>query len=662
MRLGRSSRPTYRSSHPGCTFGSHRPDSTDQSSSEKGNRLNLSDERTPDRPAQQAGPPERRTAAAPPADPGSERLARARLAFLVDERMEEGVVREPILASWTRSRHFDVAADHLVMPYEPDLALDTLLARTAAPVVREVADQLVGEPVSLILTDGEGVVLDRRSGDARLRRGLDGIQLAPGFSYAEKHVGTNGIGTALEGRAPARVFGHEHFAEHLEQFACAGAPVRHPVSGKVLGVVDLTCWRGDANMMMVTIAASVAKRIEELLLEQSGRRELTLLNDYLTACRRGRGAVFALSQDLLMMNDRARELFDPADQGPLLAEAGAALATGHAHPLLVDLPSGSTARLLCRPSWSDGGDSGGVVHVQLIADGTVHPRIGPVAPVLPAAVGSAPLWAKCCQAVDRHFRAREWLVLEGEPGTGKATLARATHQGRTPAAHLRVFDAAHAGPRWLAEVVDELENSNGGTLVLTHVDRLDADTVLALSDALDPLRESIDSERPWVVATVDTGAGDPTSGAGAAWRELLAHFPSTVEVPPLRHHVEDVAELVPYLLARLTRGTELRCSAEAMRVLMRNRWPGNVEQLYQVLRKIVTRRRTGVVTAADLPAECRAVTRRVLTPLEAIECDAIVDALVDARGNKAEAARHLGMSRATIYRKIRGYGISMPTS
>ena len=142
--------------------------------------------------------------------------------------------------------------------------------------------------------------------------------------------------------------------------------------------------------------------------------------------------------------------------------------------------------------------------------------------------------------------------------------------------------------------------------------------------------------------------------------ELFDCFPRTVEVPPLRHHVEDVAELVPYLIARLTRGSDLTCSPEAMRVLMRNRWPGNVEQLYQVLRKIVAKRRTGVIGLRDLPPECRATTRRVLTPLEAIECDAIVDALIDNEGNKAEAARHLGMSRATIYRKIRGYGISMP--
>jgi transcriptional regulator of acetoin/glycerol metabolism len=191
--------------------------------------------------------------------------------------------------------------------------------------------------------------------------------------------------------------------------------------------------------------------------------------------------------------------------------------------------------------------------------------------------------------------------------------------------------------------------------VLTHVDRLSVQGSRALADALEQHRETTDPDRPWVVATVSR----PMLGTESLdW--LLGCFPRTVELPPLRHHMEDVAELVPHLLARLTHGADLRCSPEALRLLMRNRWPGNIGQLYDVLRKVVSKRRAGVVEVRDLPPECRAISRRVLTPLEAIECDAIVEALLDTDGNKAEAAGVLGVSRATIYRKVREYGITMP--
>lgn len=97
-----------------------------------------------------------------------------------------------------------------------------------------------------------------------------------------------------------------------------------------------------------------------------------------------------------------------------------------------------------------------------------------------------------------------------------------------------------------------------------------------------------------------------------------------------------------------------------MRLLMRNQWPGNVEQLRGMLLKVVAHRRTGVIKLADLPADAMATTRRVLSPLESIERDAVVETLINTAGNCAQAAHHLGMSRATIYRKIRYYGINVP--
>ena len=541
-----------------------------------------------------------------PEDAGTARLALARIAFLTEGAPSPEVVREPILASWTRSRLWHVPVDHLDVPFEADLDGESALLRAARPVLAQAAEQFTSEPVSVILCDANGVVLTRDTGDERLEKSLDRVWLAPGFSYAEEHVGTNGIGTALEGGGPARVFGHEHYVEHLEEFACTGVPVRHPVTHKVLGVIDLTCWRRDAGSMMAAAASALGQRIEAMLLEHSGRREHALLHDYLTACRRNRDAVLAVGDDLLMLNDRARDLLAPADQGPLLAEIAEALATGRRQQLLVDLPSGLTARVQCKPSFTDGSGTGGVALVQMI-------------------------------------------------GQGKTTLARAVHQSRTPAAHLRVLDAAEYGPRWVADVIDELA-TGGGTLLLTHVDTLPPEAMSVLVDVLEPYRDSTGADGHWVVVTTGKQRGDRDGDLTT----LLTLFPRTVEVPPLRHHVEDVAELVPHLLIRLTRGGNLSVSPAVMRVLMRNLWPGNVEQLYQVLRTTVARRRSGTIELADLPPECRATTRRVLTPLEAIECDAIVEALLDTDGNKAEAARQLGMSRATIYRKIRGYGLTVP--
>jgi sigma-54 dependent transcriptional regulator, acetoin dehydrogenase operon transcriptional activator AcoR len=589
--------------------------------------------------------------------PGSgPEIARARTLFLIDEPVAPGAVREPILASWTRSRLAHVRPDNLDLPFERGGGDDTILGRAAEPVLRQIADLFATEPVSVILCDADGVVLSRLTGDSGLEHHLNRVWLAPGFSYAEQFVGTNGIGTALEARGPAQVFGHEHFVERLEELACAGAPIRHPVTGKVLGVVDLTCWQRDAGPMLVATAGTLTHRIEQVLLEQSGQRELAVLNDYLVACRRNRGPVLALGDDLLMMNDRAREMLEPADQEPLLAEAREALAEGRRHPLLIDLPSGRTARVHIRPTLTARGVVGGVLDVQLISSvPPADPSVVAPPTRLSAAVGAGASWTKCCRAVDRHLLAREWLVLEGEPGSGRETVARAAHQLRTPAARLRVLAAEDTTLDWGAEVADELA-STGGSLVLTDVDRLPAPQMAALVELLEPYRESTDADRPWVVATVRPLAGEPPPELA----DLLACFPSTVVVPPLRHHVEDVGWLVPQLLARITHGTSLTVSPEAMRVLTHNRWPGNVDQLVAVLRKVVARRRAGVVEPWDLPPECRSTAKRVLTPLESLECDAIVEALLETRGSKVEAARRLSMSRATIYRKIRDYGISVP--
>jgi sigma-54 dependent transcriptional regulator, acetoin dehydrogenase operon transcriptional activator AcoR len=94
-----------------------------------------------------------------------------------------------------------------------------------------------------------------------------------------------------------------------------------------------------------------------------------------------------------------------------------------------------------------------------------------------------------------------------------------------------------------------------------------------------------------------------------------------------------------------------------MGTLARATWPGNARQLLEVLREVVRHRRTGAIEPDDLPPSVRSGSRRHLNLIEAMQRDAVVRALTDAEGDKTRAARSLGMSRATIYRKIHDYGI-----
>jgi hypothetical protein len=111
-----------------------------------------------------------------------------------------------------------------------------------------------------------GVALSRLTADHDLERHLDRVQLAPGFSYAEEFAGINEIGTALESGQAAHVFGHEHYAEHLEDLACAAVPIRHPISGKAAGAVNLTSWRKDAGRLLIALAQSTARQVTQGLL------------------------------------------------------------------------------------------------------------------------------------------------------------------------------------------------------------------------------------------------------------------------------------------------------------------------------------------------------------------------------------------------------------
>jgi transcriptional regulator of acetoin/glycerol metabolism len=583
-------------------------------------------------------------------------LARAREAFLTSGELMGADVREVILSSWRRSRFWGVAVNQVELPYRGELDFDSRLLHASQPVLNRLERELADARMSVILTDAQAWVLDRRAGERSLNSYLDRILLAPGFSYAEKFIGTNGIGTALEEKRASHVFGHEHFVDRLHAVSCAGAPIRDPITGKVLGVIDVTCWRADASLLMSVLVQEAARDVETRLFELSGDRERALLREFLAACRRTKRPVLSLSDDLTITNVSATHLLDHDDYAIVREKAVELASSPRETTGEVLLSGGQLVRLLCRPVTSSSGNAGTIVEIQLAGDSKPRPvAVSQNARPLPGLAGRSSAWARACDEVDASSRRRAWVLLVGEPGVGKVSLARAVHRRAQPQSRLWAVDGSEipdgALGEWLTQLRERLADP-AGTIVLRHLERLTPPAALAVGAALEHAGRS--GEAPWVVGTLAA-----TTIIGEELDALLRHFLSSVTVPPLRHRIDDVRDLVPVLLARHAAGTTVECSPEVLQTLLRREWPGNVAELEEVLQAALARQRSGRIRLEDLPEDLHAQSRRVLSSWESLERDAIARALVKTRGNRTEAAAQLGISRATIYRKIHAYGIEI---
>jgi sigma-54 dependent transcriptional regulator, acetoin dehydrogenase operon transcriptional activator AcoR len=577
----------------------------------------------------------------------------ARDRFLESENVDDTAVRGTILASWRRSQFWGVPVDELTPPYRPDTEIDSRLVHAARPVMDRLEAALAGAPMSVILTDAHACVLDRRAGEPSLNKHLDMILLAPGFSYAEQFVGTNGIGTALEARQSSRVFGSEHFSERLQSMSCAGTPIRNLLNGRVEGVIDLTSWRANASLLMQAMSQEAAAEIEQLLVHQSSEREQALLLEFLAVNRRTAKAVLAVGDDIVMTNEVADRALDRADHLILRERAAGTMSGSHDASGEVVLSRGQMARIRCRPVASAIGTAGAIIEITL---GEVTPRhhaTGTLsAEPLADLAGHSAEWIEASKQVEAHCRARSWLLVAGESGVGKFALIQAAHRRWYPDQHLNVLDALELADdvvkAWLARNAGFEETP--GTLVLRHVDQMSP----AALGQLDAVLQMVDHSPPgpWVVGTVQSDT-DMEERLG----KLFQHFTESVPVPPLRHRIEDLRELVPHFLRRHAPGRRIAIAPDAMQTLFRGAWPGNVAELERALRSALARRHTGQITVADLPDSCHATSRGVLSEWECIERDAITRALRDSNGDKIKAAVRLGISRATIYRKIRTFGI-----
>jgi transcriptional regulator of acetoin/glycerol metabolism len=146
------------------------------------------------------------------------------------------------------------------------------------------------------------------------------------------------------------IVGGEHFAECLQPYACAGAPVRDPFTGRLEGVLDISCLAEHSSPIMHSLVRTAAAHIERGLLADRNQLQQALFDVYTRVDARSRLAVLAVGERTVMANSPMQSLLDPGDLVSLQEFARFVMLRRSTVDDAVDLPSGSRVRMLAEAS------------------------------------------------------------------------------------------------------------------------------------------------------------------------------------------------------------------------------------------------------------------------------------------------------------------------
>ena len=466
--------------------------------------------------------------------------------------------RPEIAASWRRASLAGVephGAFPRLVPGDVDPTSSLLVG--AGPVLEQLEASLVGTGYSTILGDRECRIVRRWFDDPRTHEGFDALNIREGARLLENTIGTNGFGTVYETRHPVVIHGSEHFAESLRGFSCYGHPIRHPLTRRIEGVLDISAEMEAASPLLAPIIARAVHDIERRLLDGSRISEKSLLAAFQAASGHRKHAVLAIGEDIVMCNQAASDLLSPADVALLRV-----LAEDPPGPderaLRLNLETGRTADVVV--TRVTGARRGVLLQVEERPTG---PHLTPT-----TISGSVPM------------RAAAPTLVSGPPGTGRSTRAR--ELAALPAKVLHAATALLEGEVAWAQDFEGAMKRAGGSVVVDDID-------LLTDELLDLVIERVDwRSRPQLIFTsgpVESLTGRAATLAGTAIvREELA---------PLALRRTEVTDVAVSMLSEVAASESVHLTPGALHALAAQEWPGNLRELKAVIAHAAARRSCG---------------------------------------------------------------------
>jgi transcriptional regulator of acetoin/glycerol metabolism len=646
----------------------------------------------------------------------SARIAAARKFFFERGSVPLGSVSETVERSWRRCRDAGLDDDTrpAFEPVESTRLRQFreqshLLTARAQPVMETLYEQIAHTASMVILTDAKGMILHSLGDDDFVARAQQ-VALQPGVTWDEDHKGTNAIGTALVEQTAVTVNGSEHFFPVNHFLTCSAAPILDPF-GTLIGALDVSGDHRGHQPHTLALVRMSAQMIENhlfreqfpglLLLHFHARPEFigTLCEGIVAFAPDGRflsGNRSGLFQLGLTLPELRTHSFDSLFDMPMHMALPRARQAG-----FMTLKMHTGLRVFARAE-TPGAAKSKVVQLDEFKRAPTRvaaDRRRSDAPSLDCLNSGDPRIVAAVTKVRRVLGRDITVLIQGETGTGKEWFARAMHEDGPRRNHPFVAVNCAAIPEGLIEselfgyeegaftgarrkgAPGKILQADGGTLFLDEIGDMPLSLQARLLRVLQERTVTpLGSAR---ACPVDVGLVCATH---RKLRELIArgHFREdlyyrlnglVVTLPPLRERT-DLPELVRRLIeAETQRGERVEISADVMDLFRRHSWPGNLRQLHNLLRTalamvdddgLIARHHlpddfleefgeTGPGTAIPIqsvPNPDQRPTQVATGSLDDLEATAIQRAVEFHRGNISAAARELGISRNTLYRKL----------
>ena len=502
---------------------------------------------------------------------------------------------------------------------DPHATRANRLAEAAGPILDDLDSALRDTGATLLLADRGGQVIRTVRDAARISRMLLQRGVDDGAILTEDAVGNNGIGTALETRRGVFIHGEQHFAEVLRDFSCYGHPIIDPLTSRMVGAVNLSGMNADASRLFAPFVRKIVADIEARYVDTARGDDRELWRRFVERTRSSDSPTCAFGDEVVLASNSSLERLAAQDIAALrrMVERGE---TADVVELSVGRVGVSTSRV---------GRRGHLVDLSFPDDDDK-----------PAAR----------RTVHRKANRGAHAVV-GPSGSGRTTAALAT--AGPEAVHVRLAGADHARQAWQELAVPALREhrDRGIPLVLDDIDLLEDTDLRRLASRLNAMENGLvvvtcrDNPRPAVTEALDA------CGARTTVRPLHERG---AELEGIVHAMVDALATArgadtPTVTSRFidaVGGLDLPNGLVSLRAML-------TECLDGIEGRIPPRLDVG-----DLPSRARTGRPPTSGELARGEYDAIVAALAECDGVRSRAARRLGISRTTLYARMREFDLS----